>query len=224
VLDTKLALDDGSVKYGMLMERNEHGDIILAASASEKDWPRYFRKQVVEVEMLSAEQAKELLAARSVEADEPATGDEEKADGDAVVEDREPDEPKAAKEAAQPPAADAGDDDPVGKQELRFTARELRAIFRQTSATELNRRLKGHILVIDGVPTAQGPDALGGYLMFGSRVRCFIRQDVYDQFKEQIRMAHKAETPISVRGVAAGIQGGKLVVRDCKVVGKEDGK
>lgn len=223
VLDTKLTLDDGSVKYGMLMSRNEHGDIILATSASEKDWQRYFGKQVVEVEVLSAEQAKELLAVRRDKADTPVAGDEEKAPGAPAVEDREPDEPEPAQKPVRPPGANAGDDEPVGKQELRFAAKALGAMFKQTSATELNRRLKGHILVINGVPTAQGPDALGGSLMFGSRVRCFIRQDVYDQFKEQIRMAHEAETPITVRGVAAGIQGGRLVVRDCHVVGKEGG-
>ncbi|MBT3381916.1 MAG: PEGA domain-containing protein [Lentisphaerae bacterium] len=217
VLDTKLTLADGVVKYGMLMERNEHGDVILASSASESDWQRYFSKRVAEVETLSPEAAKEYLASRREKAAPAAEEDDAGKAGPVAFDDDDP---------APPPAQepdDEGGTEPVGKKELRYSAGELRALFKQTSATELNRRVKGHVLVINGVPTAQGPDALGGYLMFGSRVRCFIRQGVYDELKDKIRLAYEAKTPISIRGVAAGIQGGRLVVRDCQVVGKDGG-
>ncbi|MCF7853246.1 MAG: PEGA domain-containing protein [Candidatus Pacebacteria bacterium] len=61
VLDTKVELTDGTVKYGMLLSRDaEHGDIVLAEPKPE----RYLREQIRKVEELTPEEARELRETR----------------------------------------------------------------------------------------------------------------------------------------------------------------
>ncbi len=59
IIDTKIVLNNGTVKYGMLIEKNEYGDVVLAESPQEME--RYLAPQLEEVEELSAEEARRIL-------------------------------------------------------------------------------------------------------------------------------------------------------------------
>jgi hypothetical protein len=61
VMDTRVRLVDGTVKHGMLMSRNEMGDIVLAEPKAN----RYLKEEVAAVETLTAEEAQALLKART---------------------------------------------------------------------------------------------------------------------------------------------------------------
>ena len=61
VMDTRLRLVDGTVKHGMLMSRNEMGDVVLAEPKAN----RYLKEEIAKVETLTAEEAQALLKARA---------------------------------------------------------------------------------------------------------------------------------------------------------------
>ena len=82
VIDTKVVLADGSVKYGMLIEQNEGGDVVLAESKKQKNWGRYGKPQLVELVSLDAAEARAAMkrsrsGAKTTEPDHAARNGQE---------------------------------------------------------------------------------------------------------------------------------------------------
>ena len=59
VLDTEVVLTDGTKHYGMMIEMNKFGDVVLAETS--KHLERYLKPQIAKVNELTAEQSKALL-------------------------------------------------------------------------------------------------------------------------------------------------------------------
>jgi hypothetical protein len=73
VPDTRLVLNDGAVKTGMIVERNDLGDLVFAESARQLE--RYLKPQVANVVALSKEETAEILKKQGVVvAPRPAEG------------------------------------------------------------------------------------------------------------------------------------------------------
>ena len=219
-IDTKVVLNDGTVKYGMLAEKNAYGDIVLAESPTKLE--RYLNPQLAEVVALTPEQVQQVVtelrggkdAGKKRTKEQPAEakpaeggGEKEPAKAEKEPAKAEKEPPKAEKE----PAAEEGG-------ELRFTSQELTEALLEGNATKLNRRFQNKKITITGVPGINGRDALGAFHAFGDKVRCFFALEVYDKIKGRIKTAQDDKKPVTVSGTVAGFRNNFLVVRDCTLV------
>jgi pSer/pThr/pTyr-binding forkhead associated (FHA) protein len=224
VPDCRLVLNDGSSAIGMLIETNEHGDVVLEEKP--RQYERYMKPRIVEVKMLTPEQTKEILdRLRGVR--KPDGGAAERLDDD---EDR--DGGRRAEGAGADPGATDGrqpEGDVWGDQEeagapaekdgvMRLTSKELRNLLRNSNNTDLHNTIMGKTIVLTAVPTSAGRDGLGGYIAFGRRVRCFVDREHFAASSDRIRVAIETEGPITVRGVGAGVRGDTVIVRECALV------
>ncbi len=113
--------------------------------------------------------------------------------------------------------------EPAGPGDLlHVTAGQVVEQLKRVPPTELSKRYRGRNVVVTGVPTAVRPDAFGGCLIVGTRVRCFVTQAEFEQLREQADMAMHAKTPLNVTGKAVGIQNGSLVLRGCALHAKPE--
>lgn len=216
IIDTKVTLTDGTIKTGMLAEKNDYGDVVLEEAP--KRFQRYLKPQVAEVSALSAEEAARLLSTGAeAPEDEPehdapppdnddghwgdAPAPEPDREGDAFVEDGRADD--------EPPPRD-----------LALTVSELMDQLRGHSKTEMHRRYTGKTLRLEGVPTSSRRDGLGGYVNFGRRIRCAMSAGEYEEAREALRGAEDTETPIRISGTVVGLQGDMIVIRSCKLLSR----
>jgi hypothetical protein len=240
VIDTKAVLTDGSVKYGMLVERNAYGDIVLAESA--KKLERYLKPQLASVVSLTPEQAQTVMeemrggakGGKPGQAEEVAAagaGNEETRAGarrPAAARADEPEEAAPARPAAprprKPEAPEGGGAAPAAEEqpEVRIDAKELTETFKHASSTELTQRYQNRKMIITGVPTASGRDALGGYVSLGHKIRCFLTQEAFTNLKDKLKTAQEEEAPVTVTGIGTGVRAGMLVVRECEVTIPEE--
>jgi len=212
VPDSKVTLADGTVKYGVLMEQNDHGDIVLAETP--KRYERYLKPQFSRLVTLSPAEARECYEGLSGQS---KTTRADKEDGPAPPKGKDEDEMNWGDDEEDAPDAEKGKEPdennaPAGEA-IVITEKDLRLMFKQRSNTDINKHFKGRRVTINGIPSASGKDGLGGYVAFGRHVRCFIDRDVYEANKEKIKAAIDAETPIVVDGVSPGMRGNTLVLR-----------
>ena len=246
VPDTRLVLNDGTLKVGMVVERNEHGDIVLAETARQLE--RYLKPQVANVIALSKEETAEILKKQGAIA--APRSPEGKAEGKPEGKAEEKDKPEGKdtpRDAAErrgadakaegdkagiawgdEPAAAARPDRPEGAADATdFTVESLSELLRKESSTEIGHRFKDRSITLRGQASGITKDSTDSYLSFGRRVRCYLDRETYgDADREKLRTATTANEPLSVTGVSAGFRGDVLILKDCKVkvLVKEDKK
>lgn len=234
VPDTRLVLNDGTVKAGMLVERNEQGDVVLAESARQLE--RYLKPQIANAVPLSKEETADILRKQgALGPSRPETKMEDKPAGKPEAKDKSrdtgehrgadakggADEPIAWGEepAAAAPRGERGEMAGEGKRDgdaLAFTADDLSNLLRSQPSMEVSRRLKDRTIAIRGRVSGLGKDGTDGYLSFGRRIRCYLERSFYEEQKGTLREAAESEGLMDVTGVSAGIRGDVLILRECK--------
>ena len=76
VMDTKLTLKDGTVIYGMLVSRNEFGDIIMSVYPTRK-MTTFLKDQIQEVDKLKPREAREIMEKKQGKESARAHGDDD---------------------------------------------------------------------------------------------------------------------------------------------------
>jgi len=214
VPDTQVTLVDGTTKSGMLMERNEQGDIVLAQSPLPKDMVRYLKPRVRAERPLGDAEAREVF--QQVMAPEVAAKDDVEGakEPEAAVggwgDEGAPTKPAAAGEEAKPVPKD---------RVLELTADELDAKLAAIPKTTFLQRYNDVTLAVTGKPSSVRRDGLVGVVMFGRRVRCEFDREVFDTERDKIAaVIDTATTPLTVRGRVQGFVGDRLVLRGCRPV------
>ncbi len=216
VPDTQLTLVDGETKSGMLMERNEQGDVVLAQSPLAKDMIRYLKPRIRAERPLNEDEAHE--AFQRVVAPEPAAvkeGAETAKEGEA---------PAAGwGDEAEPgtkPAAEAGEEKPAPKDRLvEIPADELTRRIESVSKTTFLQHYNGATLQITGQPSSLRRDGLDGVVMFGRRIRCEFDREVFGVERDKLNaLVETGKTPLTIKGKVQGFVGDRLVLRECRPV------
>lgn len=214
VPDTQVTLVDGTTKSGMLMERNEQGDIVLAQSPLPKDMVRYLKPRVRAERPLGDAEAREVfqqvMAPDGVPKDEAegAKGPDVAAAG--LGDEGAPTKPAAPGEEAKPAAKD---------RVIEIAADELDAKLAAIPKTTFLQRYNDATLAITGKPSSVRRDGLVGVVMFGRRVRCEFDREVFDVERDKIgAVTDTATTPLTVRGRVQGFVGDRLVLRECRPI------
>lgn len=216
VLDTEVVMNDGTRRYGMLIEKNQFGDLVLAESS--KRLERYLKPQIQKVNELTLDQSKELLEklhlgglratskpAPPVESEDvPAAGATKPTPAPAPA-------PGVKDKAAKTDAADAADDTDV------TTADTLANLLHASTATDLKQRYPGRTLTVSGVPATFGKDSNTGYVTFGTRLRFLFARADYEKIKDRVRDARESRASLTIKGTVEDVSGGGLVFKDCAV-------
>jgi hypothetical protein len=238
--DVRVVLNDGTVRTGMIVERNEHGDIVLAETARQLE--RYLKPQVANVVALSKEETAEILkkqgAIAAPRAPEGKAEEKERPEGK-DSKPREAGERRAAEAKTEgdragiawgdEPAVAAGRPDrPEGGADATdFTVDDITKLLGKESSTEIAHRFKDRRITLRGRASSIGKDGTDSYISFGRRIRCFIDREAYgDADREKLRAAAAADDMLTVTGVSAGFRGDVLVLKDCKaeIVVKDEKK
>jgi hypothetical protein len=216
VPDTHLTLIDGTVKTGMLVERNEQGDIVVAQSPLPRDMVRYLKPQIRAERPLGEAEAQEVF--QQAIAPEPVA---EAEGGKAPAAAKWGDEaaapaPAGGEEAAAPPKKD---------QMIEITADELARQLTVLSKSKFMQRYEGASIQLTGRPTSIRRDGLIGMVTFGRRIRCEIERDVFEANRVNLNSIAEAPTVnLVLRGRVQGIVGDILILRDCVPVFPEGGQ
>jgi hypothetical protein len=220
VVDTELTLTDGAHRYGMLVEKNQFGDVILAESS--KRLERYLKPQIAQITPVTADRAKELLDKLRVGELKPekGAGVGEKIVAPAPVVPRsgaaEPPPPAAKPETEKKATGKAGLEVPAADEVV--SAEKLMTIARGGSATELKQKFRGKALTIIGIPSMSGTrDANNAYVTFGSKVRFEFSRQVYETMKDQVKTARESRTPLTIRGTVFDYTADGFIVRECEL-------
>ena len=228
VPDTRVVLNDGTLRTGMIVERNEHGDIVLAETARQLE--RYLKPQVANVVALSKEETAEILKKQgAIATPRPAEGKtEEKEKADGKDKPREAGDRRGADAKAEGDGAGIGwGDEPAvaGRPERAagaaettdFAVDDLAKLIREQSSTELTHRFKDRRITVRGKASGIGKDSTDSYISFGRRIRCYVDREAYgDAEKESLRAAIAEAEPLAVTGGSAAFRGDVLVLKDCK--------
>ncbi|MBN2451490.1 MAG: PEGA domain-containing protein [Lentisphaeria bacterium] len=227
VPDTRVVLTDGTVRVGMLLERNEQGDIVLAETP--KNLQRYLRPQINAIVPRPPEEVREALDALRPPTPKPDGKPREKppegADPEPAREGVWGDDPMDPANAAPPRTTVAAktdtdartDTDKRPDETKAYSLEDISRLFRQGSSLDIDKRLKDRTITIRGVPTSSGKDGLAGYLAFGRRVRCYFGRDVYEESKDKLRGYSDEQTEVAVTGVVSGVRSDTIVLRECTV-------
>jgi hypothetical protein len=222
VVDTELTLTDGSKRYGMLVEKNQLGDVILAESS--KRLERYLKPQIAKLTPVTVDRAKELL-------DKLRVGELKTPTSTVIPEKVAVAAPAAsaprAPAAAEVPAAAAKPEvekKPTGKPAIEappegetVSAEKLMTMARGASLTELKQKFRGRNLTIIGIPSVSGRDANNAYVTFGSKVRFEFSRTAYDAIKDQVKAARENRTPLTIRGTVSDYTADGFIVRECQL-------
>jgi hypothetical protein len=225
--DTRVVFSDGTMKTGMIVERNEQGDIVLAETARQLE--RYLKPQVANVVALSKEETAEILKKQGAivapRGPDGKSDEKEKAEGKDKPRDagdRRGADAKAEGEGTiawgDEPALPARTDRPAAAADTTdFTIDDLAKLLREQSSTELTHRFKDRRVTVRGKASGIGKDSTDSYISFGRRVRCYVDREAYgDGEKESLRTAVAAAETLSVTGGSAGFRGDVLILKDCK--------
>lgn len=217
VPDIHLTLIDGVVKTGMLVERNEQGDLVVAQSPLPRDMVRYLKPQIRAERPLGEAEAREVFQ-QAVAPEAVAEADGAKAPAPAA---------RWGDEAPVDPAAAGGEtvaalprDRPV-----EVTADELGKQLDTLSKSKFMQRYNGVTVQITGRTSAVRRDGLKGMVMFGRRIRCEIEREVFEAHR--VNLNSVAEAPnvnLVLRGRVQGFMGEVLILRDCVPVFPEGGR
>ncbi|MDX9981517.1 MAG: FHA domain-containing protein [Lentisphaeria bacterium] len=217
VPDIHLTLIDGVVKTGMLVERNEQGDLVVAQSPLPRDMVRYLKPQVRAERPLGETEVREVF--------------QQALSPEAVAETDGPKAPAAAQwgdeTAAEPPAA-GGEAVATGPKDQvhELTADELGRQLEALSKSKFMQRYNGATIQVTGRPSAAiRRDGLIGLVQFGRRIRCEIGREVFETHR--VKLNSVAEAPnmnLVLRGRVQGFMGDTLILRDCVPVFPEGGR
>jgi len=237
VPDSRVTLNDGTAKTGMIVERNEQGDIVLEERP--RQLQRYLKPQVTQTVPLTKEETTEILkkagllpAPRTEARPDDKTDPKDKRREGA---DRRGPDAKGAAEATAPEAwgdAPAGDARPeragAGDGAEPYTAARLLDLLRDEPGIEVMRRLKDRRITLRGRPTSLGKDKDTGdaYLAYDRRLRCYLGRGYDEPAREALRQAVEAGADLLVTGGQASLRAEVLVIRDCeaKPLPKGEGK
>ncbi len=215
--DTKVVLNDGTLRYGFLVEKTKYGDLVLAERP--KRLKRYLKPEIAEMQTLTLAEMrdvyKELVKGNAEH--RAGGGGTDNLNNREVQDGGWGDEPVPRKEGAENPARGPT----VEGGTITISEKDLAIMFKQRSDTDINRHFRNRRVVVSGVPTSSGKDGMGGYVAFGRRIRCFIDRDVYLAQKDKIKAAVNTESPIRVGGTSPGMRGSILVLRKSSMI--EDG-
>lgn len=213
VPDTQLTLVDGETKSGMLMERNEQGDVVLAQSPLAKDMTRYLKPRIRAERPLSDAEAHEVF--QHVVAPESAKEGTEAKEGEAPATGWGDDAAPATK-----PAAEGEEEKPAPKDRvIEIAADELTKRIEAVPKTTFQQRYNGAILQITGLPSSLRRDGLDGVVMFGRRIRCEFDREVFGVERDKLNaLVETGKTPLTIKGKVQGFVGDRLVLRDCRPV------
>jgi hypothetical protein len=226
--DSRVDLNDGTAKTGMIVERNGQGDLVLAENPRQLE--RYLKPQVAQITPLTREETTELLRKQGLlpaAGAAPASRAETRTDGRPAAKektregaDRDGAKAKGPDDAKDPwgdaPAADATaarEDASIADQ---YTVGKLLELIRETPGIEVVRRLKDRRITLRGLPTSIGKDGPDPYLAFDRRIRCYLDRGHYEAAKDTLRAAVEAKTELLVTGGQAGLRGDLLVLKDCE--------
>ncbi|NLF18546.1 MAG: PEGA domain-containing protein [Lentisphaerae bacterium] len=234
VPDARVLLTDGTVKTGMVMERNAQGDVVLAETPRQLE--RYLKPQIANTVPLTPEETAEilrklgLLSAPKTDAKPAERGDTKPRPRDEAERRGAAAENPAAAEAVvgwgDQPAATTAAEKPAADDNARarrdgtasaFSVDDLNDLMRREASMEVSRRLRDRTIAIRGKPTSIGKEGPNSYVAFGRRIRCYIDRDDYEANKERLRKAVDDDKgAIEISGTSSGIRGDVLVLRDCK--------
>ncbi len=206
VVDTKLALNDGSERYGMLFSVNEAGDVILNELQPGQKEPRpqqYLREQIVERVEVLPEEARRVMEQLG-RGRRPLDGEP----GAAVL--PGPLQFGAEDGGAWNEAAPAG-------EALRYTDAGLQAVMRANSATAVAKLLGNRDLVLTGTPTQIKTNMVRAEISFGRGILAEMDRRLFDQVAEVIRNAEQRQLTITVRGKAVA-QAQMVTLRQCELL------
>jgi hypothetical protein len=227
VPDSRVVFNDGTVKVGMIIERNEQGDIVLAETPDQRQWVRYLKPQMTEITPLPKEAATEILRKQGLlplpgsrpdpKTDEKTDPKERPRDGA----DRRGAEARGGAEAeaggwGDAPAGEAARAGHGADAVEQYTVGKLLELLRQEPGLEVVRRLKDRRVALRDRPTGVGKEGPDPYLAFDRRIRCYLNRDFYEVEKDAMRQAAEAGTELEVTGGQAGMRGDLLVLKDCE--------
>lgn len=213
--DTTLVLNTGAKRHGVLMSRNEHGDVILAEPGTRN----YMSEQIQDVTPLPLDDVRQILrehAGQDGDGEDdarprrrPPGGDGNTLQAPWELPEREPVRPPGdpqRMEGAQRP------DDTI-----EVTADELTFLMQNETATEMSNRFNGKTIVLTGIPSSVSAHTLEAEIRFGPLIRCSMDRTAYDRLRGRIEQAERQKTPITLRGVAAP-RAHAMLVRQCEFV------
>jgi hypothetical protein len=211
VPDTQITLLDGTTKTGMLMERNEQGDIVLAFGPKGRTMERYLKPRIREERTLTDDEAREeyqkLVA--------PATKAEGKEEG-AAADEPEPTVPAWGEDVvAEVNGAALGDTDEGGSKVVEVEAQKLSERLDAMPKATFMRQFRDKSIQISGEATGVRRDGIGGVVFFGRRIRCEMARDTFAAESSKLDALQGTGSPITLRGRVQGFIGDRLVVRDC---------
>ncbi len=218
VPDIHLTLIDGTVKTGMLVERNEQGDLVVAQSPLPRDMVRYLKPQIRAERPLGASEVRDVFQ-QALSPETVAEADGPRAPAAA----QGGDEPAAEPPAAGGEAAVALPKDPAG--EVKITADELGRQLEALSKSKFMQRYNGVVIQITGRPSTVRRDGLIGLVQFGRRIRCEIGRDTFEAHRVNLNsVADAPNVNLVLRGRVQGFMGEVLILRDCVPVFPEAGR
>jgi len=214
VMDTEVVLTDGTKHYGMMIEMNKFGDVVLAETS--KHLERYLKPQIAKVNELTAEQSKALLK-------KLRTGglrtDKMGPDPEALLlpEPRGAPAFVAAKAVTEDVKGAAEPEEALLPEEETMTADKLETLMKASTATKL-RQYRNKTLTITGVPDGFGRDREAGFVTFGSKIRLECSREGYDVLKDQVATARKDHATVTIKGKVADSSTLRFVLRECELV------
>jgi len=206
VLDTKLVLNDGTTRHGMLVQVNEFGDVILAEPRPN----RYLKEQVAEVRPLTPDEARALQGGRNAPDEAPPAPE---AKPPAPAPGTPPDDGLAPELL---PPRDTGAEAAPPEQPMLLAADELTQTLRRETVTNVGRRFNGKAVTVTGTPTATRSNEIRATVSLGPSIQCEIDRAHYEEVKERIRNAQEKTQALSFAGRAI-THGQNLILRECRV-------
>ncbi|MBT3285887.1 MAG: PEGA domain-containing protein [Victivallales bacterium] len=218
VPDTRVVLLNDDVRNGMLIERNEQGDIELALSPRPKDRASYLKPRIREERALSEAEAQETFlkvvqpggAAAAKPAGKPGTGVDarwgDEADGKDPLGD-----------AAGEPARD-DDPAPARKRVIEVTELELTEALAKDTKFGFLRQNHGRMFEVTGRPSSIRRDGLSGVVLFGRRIRCELSKKEYTEERKKMASLAESGRRLTIRGKAKGFDGDRLILSGCKPI------
>lgn len=208
VVDTKIVLNDGTERYGMLFSVNDAGDVILNERSVEEKSAlsrQYLKEQIAEIVAVEPAEARKIMEKLGIV---KATGGK---DEPAKV---EPGPMTLAPEDGWTEAADAG-------PALSYTAEQLTTVIRENSATALAKMLGGRELVVTGTPTAARATLVRAELEFGRSIDCEMDVRTYERYRHEIENARDNGGTITIRGKPVA-RAQSLTLRQCQYIPKAE--
>jgi len=223
VPNTRVVLLNDDVKDGMLIERNEQGDILLALSPRPKDRAHYLKPRIRAERALSEAEAQETF----LKVVQPGGGAAAKPGGKTGTgidarwgDDADPKDP-LGDAAAEP--AQGGDPAPARNRVIEVTELELTAALAKDTKHGFLRKNGGKVFEVTGRPTSIRRDGLTGVVHFGRRIRCELSKKTFTDERQKMISLVESKRRLTIRGQAKGFDGDGLILSGCKPIYPTEG-